>query len=215
MRTALLIVLATTLSHPAFSQEAAASAPVEPKLARIKAVVIYPAASSPYTPELAAQGVQGTTDLRVKLSSDGAPSAVSVQSSSRSAVLDEAAIEIGKKLKFNLKDGKAPVDDLVVPVDFQRDSFAKLPDKTCADFNVDVGYFKTTFPELKPSDMKLVNATVGLLFVQGMKNASHGELRALSKKGAAAASGIVDACAQKPEANYLKTFTELFKAGAG
>jgi hypothetical protein len=86
-----------------------------------------------------------------------------------------------------------------------------LSQKTCAEFNVDVAYFKATFPELETRKMATVNMTVGLLFLGFQSGTALERL----KRVEAAAKTVVDACARQPDATYLKTFADLVKNASG
>ena len=150
-------------------------------------------------------------ELLLKLAADGSPKDIVVQASSRSAELDQAAVTVAKGLTFKTKDPANPVTQVVVPIEFLRDSLTTLPTKTCAEFNVDLGYFKATFPELETRKMPVVNMTVGSYVTYGIVGLSQDKALAYMKRVEAAAKGLVEACAKEPEASYTKTFTRLVK----
>jgi TonB family protein len=219
MRTPLTFLVAAlplfaAAEEPAASAPVPASAPAASKPVKIRAVSLRPADPG-YPAELAGNGVQGTTDVLINVSADGTPTDVSVQSTSRSAELDRAAVVVAKGLKFTVKDPAKPIGELLVPIEFMRDSVATLSKKTCSEFNVDVAYFKTTFPELETRKMTVINMTVGSLVTLGASGLSQDKLLLHIKKLEAAAKAIVEACAQHPEAGYLKTFTGLVKESGG
>nr|BCU00191.1 hypothetical protein [uncultured bacterium] len=216
MRTlALLFMFAAGAPLVALAEEQAASAPAaaEPKLVKVRAVSLRPTDPG-YPPELANGGVQGTTELLIRINTEGVPTDVSVRASSRSQALDQAAIAVGKDLKFTVKDPSKPPGDLIVPIEFMRDSVASLSRKSCAEFNVDVAYFKSTFPELDTRKMTVINMTVGAFVALGISGPPDKSL-ALIKKVEAAAKGVIDACAKDPEASFTKTFGTLVKEGGG
>ncbi|MGM9490666.1 energy transducer TonB [Ideonella sp. YS5] len=164
-----------------------------------------------YPPELVAKGVQGTAELLLTLASDGSPKEIVVQSSSRSAALDQAAIAVAKGLTFKSKDPANPVRQVVVPIEFVRDSLTTLPQKTCREFNVDLAYFKTTFPELETRQMPVVNMTIGSYVSYGIVGLAQDKAVAYMKRVESAAKGLAEACAKEPEAGYIQTFTRLVK----
>lgn len=111
-------------------------------------------------------GVQGKTVVLALLKTDGTPESVSVQQTSRSAQLDEIALSIVKGLSFHPKDDAAgsPLQSVLVPVEFSKNTVASLTTMTCGDLNTDLSYFKATFPEKKPGDLKLFKVAVGAMF---------------------------------------------------
>jgi TonB family protein len=203
---ALMPSLAMAAEEPTASTPSVASN----KPLRVREVSLRPTDEG-YPPELVAKGVQGTTELRLKLGADGSPIDVVVQSTSRSPALDQAAIAVARGLTFKSKDPANPVTQVVVPIEFMRDSLTTLSSKTCSEFNVDLGYFKATFPELETRKMPVVDMTVGSYVSYGIVGLSQDKALAYMKRVEVAAKGIVQACAKEPEANYAKTFTRLVK----
>jgi protein TonB len=212
MRTSALLLaisiapsLASAGEPPTAAQSAAGAIP-----AKVRAVSLRPTDEG-YPPELAAKGVQGTAELLLKLGADGNPTEVSVQSTSRSKELDQAAMAVARGLSFKAKDPANPVTQVLVPIEFLRDSPGTLSNKTCQEFNVDLAYFKATFPELEVRNMPVVNMTVGSYVSYGIVGLSQDRALAYMKRVETAATGIVEACAKEPEAGYTKTFTKLVK----
>lgn len=217
MRTLLLSAFSLIWSQTALSQGAPASAPDGDyvRLPKAKTISLRPSATDSIYPEgLARKGIQGKTELLVKLAPDGTPTSVSIESSSRSPELDQAAKELALDLKFGIKGSTGQKVELVVPIEFARDSISTLPAKKCSDFNADYAYFKATFPELLVREMRVINMTVGSVVLLGVKGVP-GDKLALAKRTEVAAAAIVEACASNPEANYLKTFTNLVAEGGG
>jgi TonB family protein len=212
MRIAVALTAISLLSVQAAAGEPADSPPpgATVKPVKVREVSLRPSDEG-YPPELAAKGVQGTAELLLKLAPDGSPSDIVVQSTSRSPALDQAAIAVAKGLTFKTRDPANPVMQVVVPIEFLRDSLTTLPSKTCAEFNVDLGYFKATFPELQTRKMPVVNMTVGSYVSYGIVGLSQDKALAYMKRVEVAAKGIVEACAKDPEAGYVKTFTRLVK----
>jgi protein TonB len=199
-----------TAAEPAAS---AASAPAAGRVAKLRAQSLRPGGTV-YPVELAGQGVQGTADVFVKIAPDGTPAEVSLHASSRSPALDELALAFVRGLRFAAKSGAsgAALPDVIVPVEFMRDTVEGLATKTCAEFNTDTAYFKATFPETEPSRMPVVRMTTGMLLLAGMPRQRGGEaLVAQAKQLNAAAAGIAAACEAAPSSGYLQVFVELVK----
>jgi TonB family protein len=210
-----VVAFAAIAFAPSFATAADEPAAPAPALAtaapvRVREVSLRPTDEG-YPPELAVKGVQGTAELLLKLAPDGSPIDIVVQSTSRSLALDQAAIAVAKGLTFKSKDPANPVTQVVLPIDFMRDSLSTLPTKTCAEFNVDLAYFKATFPELETRKMPVVNMTVGSYVSYGIVGLPQDKALAYMKRVETAAKGIVEACAKEPEAGYAKTFTRLIK----
>jgi protein TonB len=213
MRTDPILLAIALLPGLAVAEEPAASAPHSSPSAppvTVRAVSLRPADEG-YPPELAAKGIQGTAELLLKLGPDGSPTDVTVQSSSRSPDLDQPAIAVAKGLSFKAKDPANPVVQVLVPIEFLRDSLTTLPKKTCQEFNVDLAWFKATFPELEVRKMPVVNMTVGSYVSYGIVGLSQDKALAYMKRVEQAAKGIVEACAKDPEAGYITIFTRLVK----
>lgn len=213
---ALLAALAFTSAPaqpPADPAASAASAPAPARVARLRAQSLRPGGTV-YPVALAEQGVQGTADVIVKIAPDGTAGEVAIQASSRSAALDELALGFVRTLRFNPSAKStpgAPLPDVILPVEFMRDTVEGLQAKTCAEFNVDAAYFRATFPETDPSHMPVIRLTTGMLLLAGMPRQGGDALVAQAKKLNAAAAGIATACAAAPDTKYLQTFVELVK----
>lgn len=176
---------------------------------RINAIYIFPT-DARYPKDLWSAGVQGDVELRVKLGADGVPIDVALESSSRSRELDQLAMSMGRNLKYKLKD-PASATTVIVPFEFARDTLETLRQKSCLEFNLDVAYFKATFPEAKTRKMKAVNLMVGLYFTYGLSNIPKEKFSAYNSRLAEAAEKVIDACAKAPEAGYSRTFADLVK----
>ncbi|HEY9107887.1 MAG TPA: energy transducer TonB [Roseateles sp.] len=211
---ALLALVSSSLQaqpEPAAS-EPAASAPPATRVVRLKAQSLRPGGTA-YPAALAEQGVQGTAEVLVRIAPDGTPADVSLHATSRSAALDEQALAYVRGLRFGARSGagSGALPDVILPVEFLRDTVEGLLAKTCAEFNIDKAYFKAAFPETEPSHMPVVRMTTGMLLLAGMPRQSGEALVAQARQLNAAAAGIESACEAEPEANYLKRFVELVK----
>lgn len=210
--SALLLAISSLVPALVSAEEpsAAASMPAPASPAQVRAISLRPADEG-YPPELAAKGAQGTTVLLLTLGAGGTPTEVTVQSSSRSAELDQAAIAVARGLSFKAKDPAHPIAQVLLPIEFMRDSLATLPNKTCREFNVDLAWFKATFPEHETRKMPVVNMTIGSYVTYGIVGLPQDKALAYMKRIETAAQGLVEACAKDPEAGYIKTFTRLVK----
>jgi TonB family protein len=164
-----------------------------------------------YTPELAAQGIQGKVVLHLKLKPDGMVETATVQTSSRAEALDQLALTLVQRLRYKTSL-TTPLTEVLAPIEYRRDSLATLGDKTCAEFLIDARYYAQTFPDQTPRSMPVINMTAGMLFL-GSKGDLSQRMRWL-KQVEAAAREIRPACEREPEAGYLKTFTALTATAA-
>lgn len=198
-RLILVALIAGSISH-AQEQIAPQSTQVSP--IRVQKLSLRPA-DSQYPSRLAAAGVQGTVEILAKLGSDGAPTQVEVSQTSRSEDLDLAAINLVKTLSFRVKadSASAPLLAVIVPVEFMRDTVSSLPLKSCKDFNLDYGYFRSAFPEKKAEDMPVINMAVGFLFLS--MNTSNDKRIAYVKSLKQAIPAAISACSAQPEAKFL------------
>lgn len=99
---------------------------------------------------------------------------------------------------------------MIVPVKFVRDSLETLlRQKTCFEFNVDLAYFRLTFPEAKTREMNAINTMAGLFFLNGLHKVPKEERPAYDARLKAASEKIIEACAKTPEARFGKTFADL------
>ena len=192
---------------------APAASAAAPAVVRVRAVSIRPA--DPVYPEaLDRRGVQGVVEVLAELGPDGYPTAVSVAKTSRSPELDQAGLAVVRDLQFGRPGAAsapaaAPLPPVTVPVEFLRDTVAALPKKTCAEFNVDVAYYRATFAEQKIHDMPVLRMTMGLLVMASGPSLNGTQLVALSRRVNAAAQKMPEVCAAAPDALYLQRFREL------
>ncbi|WP_374278352.1 TonB family protein [Azonexus sp.] len=208
MRPSLVISLFLLSSTTAFSQEQpATSTSTAPNPVKVRKLSLRPT-DAPYPKELASAGVQGTSEVLVTLGADGAPSAVSISQTSRSEKLDLAAIDLVKTLSFkvNAATPSAPPPQVLVPVEFLRDTASTLPQKLCKEFNVDLEYFKTTFPEKMPQDMTVIKMSVGYLALSGKPSME--KQIALAKSLNEVVPSTVSACAAQPDSKFFEVFKQ-------
>lgn len=125
-----------------------------------------------YPVEAYQAGHQGQVLVEVRVLENDTIDTPVIKKSSRSEILDNAAITLVQQSKFlhgSDVDGKPADMVVIVPVDFSKDSSANLNAKTCADYVADYQWFTQTFPESKLSEMRLYKLTLGL-FTMRMSN---------------------------------------------
>ena len=210
MKISILVALAALIPQLVLAEPGTETAPSASKPIVINTQSLRPGDGG-YTQEIAAQGLQGTAEISAKLAPDGTLSAIAIKSTSRSEALDEIALELVRKLKFKAKEDRKPDMEIIVPVEFLRDSFVTLNNKTCAEFNVDAGYFKKTFPEKSIRDMSVINMSVGAMLLLGPSNVATEKKVKIAQGTNEAANKIEDACTKEPGAGFFKTFTDLAK----
>lgn len=212
-KTSAFIFLALVSQTCTYAQNVpagAASAEVKPQTTPIRVRTISLRPTDPeYLPELVAKGVQGKAEVLVSVGPDGAPKDLSVSKTSRSNELDAAAIKVVRELKFSAPQGdNRPLQTILVPVKFLRDSISTLPKKTCSEFNTDVQYYRSTFPEEEIGKMSVINMTIGVLVLSASQQGL-GDIASASRKASAAGKHIVDACAITPDAMYFQLFRDI------
>jgi len=153
-------------------------------------------------PEGAAErGVQGTATIRAELSPEGVFSNPVLHESSRSDLLDAAAIALVPRLKYTPTEvGAARPTSLLVPIEFRKDSLETLGAKTCADFNVDAAYFQETFPEQTLNDMPVFDLVMGILAFRVEAN----RRLALAQRLGQLKQDMVAACREAPDSGFLE-----------
>ncbi|MFO1228512.1 energy transducer TonB [Roseateles sp.] len=220
MKRPLLSLAFVALSSPALAQSegaasaasaapvtsAAASSATANRITTVDVMSISPGERG-YTPELAAQGIQGKVVLHLKLKPDGMVEVATVQTSSRAEALDQLALSMVQRLRYRTSL-PTPLTEVLAPIEYRRDTLASLPEKRCAEFMLDAGYYEKTFPEQKLRSMPVVNMTAGMLFL-GKGAGDLSQRMKWLKQVEAAAREIRNACEREPEAGYLKTFTDL------
>jgi len=203
-RIGVLVVLSFSGVSMAQTVAAEASAAVaQPKLAG--GVSLTPR-NAIYPPALAATGAQGSVTILAQVNGDGAVTEATVHETSRSSELDAIALGIVRKSTIpGAKSELAALQQMVlVPVDFRKDTSADIKTKTCADFNVDIAYFKATFPELPASKMTVFHLATGIKFL----TVAPAQQVALAKRLNGAIDATIKACANEPDRIYFDVFGE-------
>lgn len=190
----------------AFSQEQAPiQSTVAPTLMRAEELSLRPT-DTQYPSELSVAGVQGDTEVLATFGDDGKLSSASIAKTSRSDKLDLAAVALVKSLSYSVKAQPlgSPPRQALIPVQFLRDSVSTLPLKLCKEFNIDLAYFKSTFPEMEPQKMTVVSMAIGYLALSGKP--SFEKQVALAKSLKEIVPMTVSACASQPDAKFFEIF---------
>ncbi|MBC3931916.1 energy transducer TonB [Undibacterium curvum] len=202
------LLLFLLFSSTAFSQEKV-SIPTPARSEPIKVPVIsLRPTDAPYPKELSSNGVQGTVEVLAIFDADGKPVSASVLQTSRSEKLDLAAIALVKSLTYKPGETKQGTSstEVLIPIEFLRDSFLSLPQKLCKEFNVDLEYFKSTFPEKKLQEMSVVSLSIGYLVLAG--NPSIEKKIALAKSVKEAVPMAISSCSSQPETKFFESFKQ-------
>lgn len=192
-------MLALTCACATFSNMAGAAgdAPVIKQNVRLlsEPPASYPAAAK-------AAGHQGVVKLRLSINTEGGVEDAQVIESSRSDLLDAAAVEQVKAWKLSPAidaEDKPMAVKVVAPIKYVKDSIADLANKACSDLNVDVSWFRSVYPDKPVSDMNIYNLSLGLL---AMAAGSGPKMLETSRKFSKAFDKTVERCAEKPDEKY-------------
>ena len=209
---ALSLVAATADAQPASASApaSAASAPSRaasaPAIPSSRPIGILP--GEDYPVDLMKAGVQGTVTVLVTLGPDGKPADATIQKTSRSQQLDAAALEyVHRVVKVGNAEHPAP-PQVLVPIDFVKDSVRTLGTKTCADFVVDATYFRATFPDKTLRDMNVINLSAGAIVL--MQQMAVPRMLAVSRHTKVPeVEATLAACAAHPDDRFFATFQHV------
>jgi len=156
---------------------------------------------------LFARGIQGAVRIRVVIGTDGALRDASIADSSRSAELDAFALGLVGRMTFQPAKDKAGRPVAVIshfPMELWKDSAmdGTLFAKSCADFVMDADWFRQTFPEKRPDQLRGWLLLSGLFFAQrytlGAKPGTGPDFQA-----------VYDACRAKPKRKLVDMYKQL------
>jgi len=195
-----LVAAAQKATSSAISSASSSVAPS--KTLEVYEVVIYPN-NKIYTPELAAQGVQGTALLALNLDENFSIVSSEISEKSRDELVDSMALSLLKpKVKVGFKVGDKYRHDLI-KVKFTKDELLSLRNKTCGDVIVDGQYFKKIYPEKDESDLEFWAVTGGLMYInyldKSKKPLNTEKTREL----------VMEECRLRPEKNVFQTYQHL------
>ncbi len=195
-RLVLLLALSPLTTVFAEDPPLKAAVPVPPA---VEELYVY-TGSNGYAKQLADKGVQGNVSVRAVVAADGTLTAPKISETSRSDELDRLALALVLTFKFKPKKSAAPVTEIIVPILFLKDSLTSLHQKSCAEFNIDYGYFKVTFPEKETGDMTVFKMATGVAF------ATSGFDMKRVKRLKSATTGTATKCAASPDSKFLDVF---------
>jgi protein TonB len=160
-----------------------------------------------YPAEARDAGHQGEVEVAGTLRTDGSLGDLSVTTSSKSPLLDQAALEAFGRWTFGpALDGAGKPREARVSrrFAFAKDSVVGLDQKTCAEFVTDVRWFEGNWPGRPRREMRLYTLSLGLITIIAMQKSTEGAL-ALARNYPQAFDRTVERCAAKPKAKFLET----------
>ena len=166
--------------------------------------------SSSYPAELAATGAQGTVKTHSKIGADGRLLDAQVETSSKSAQLDELAIGYANKLRIKPPSDSKGAQEARLQVTFARDTVQTILGKTCAEFNTDLAFARGLDPAASAASLRGYRLASGLVMFAKQRGKKEMDAMAKNYKGAPAA--IESACAAQPDANFAATFESVITA---
>jgi len=205
----------------AHGQDAAPSSshspPVPPPPPAAPGVVVpKPKAISTITPEYPAAeraaGHSGRVVLHFKVTETGAIESVEVKTGTGYPALDAAALEAGRKWRFEAaKDeaGKPVASEASYALKFSAEGSGGGVARTCSDINNEVRTFRATSPEADIGQMKSFAAMTGVFFLSTADEPMDKRL-AIVKRLKEVYPKIVARCESEPEASYSDVFAEEF-----
>jgi TonB family protein len=165
-----------------------------------------------YPAQAKAEGHQGTVRLRLTIDVEGNVDSAEVAASSKSQLLDDAAIAAAKSWKFSPAidaDDHPVAVAVVMPIQYAKDSLNELPGKTCKDFSTDVKWFKSVNLEKPVSDMRIYNLSLGAL-VAG--TGSVPKMIELTRKFQKSFDKTMARCEDKPDETYWENIKSNMSA---
>jgi TonB family protein len=160
-----------------------------------------------YPKNLSSTGVQGRVLVSAIMQADGSLKNPMILDSSRSLALDLAAINVVKNVQYQLakplqsKDGIA----VQVPLEFLKDTYATINQKSCAEFSQDFAYLKQTFADQKMDELEVFKIPLGsiFLFLNETQKAKY------PKKSALIRETTMLECAKNPAQKLMPLMKEI------
>lgn len=174
--------------------------------------IIYPG-DVYYSGALANNGVQGSVTLEVRLSKTGAASATKIINSSKSVELDKNALDFVNDEKWKLPDNGLKYFEGIyfLNIIFRKDSVLTINNKTCADFNIDLAYFRNTQPDESTKNLAAFELIAGIFSVQLVKTQSADVTLKFVKSVDAINGDTILACKKKPDELFVKNYVNASK----
>lgn len=198
-------------SKPQASVAAAKAAAIKP-VNRLPHKIIYPGDLF-YHDTLAKTGAQGVVVLEVSLSKEHKASSPKVMVSSKSAELDKSATAFIKAGHYELPDSDLKYFEGIYSLNiiFHKDSVLTINNKTCADFNTDLAYFRSARSGESVVNLGAFELIGGITTVQLIKNqGADGTLKYVKAIDSINADTIAG-CAKKPGELFVKTYVNAAK----
>lgn len=166
-----------------------------------------------YPEALAKKGLQGEVTLEIQLSAAGQAKTVKVKNASSSPELDKNALAY-----VNTGYWKLPENDLkynqgayTLNIIFLRDSVLSINKKSCADFNIDLKYFRSVHANQSTKNFGALELVANISTVQLMKTqGASGALKFVNSVDAIN-SDTINACAKKPAELFVKAYAKATK----
>ena len=166
--------------------------------------------SAHYPADLAATGAQGTVKIRSTIAPDGRLVDARVETSSKSARLDELAVGYANQLRIKSPADAGSAHEALLAVTFSRDTIYTILEKTCAEFNTDLAFARGLDPAATPGTLRGYRLASGMVMFG--KNRGQKDVSAMAKNFKGAPAAIESACAAQPDANFAATFEGVITA---
>jgi TonB family protein len=161
------------------------------------------AGDSRYPSELADKGVQGDALIHAKVQADGRLVEPTLARSSHSDALDQSALQIAATMGFQPAKGQEVEREIEFKVVFVRDTLETVVKKSCAEFNTDLAYYQSTYPERKAGDMPVFKLSTGaIIALRGFELERIKRLKAMP-------DAVAAACAKDPQAKFFEQVVKI------
>jgi TonB family protein len=166
-----------------------------------------------YPEAFAKIGLQGEVKFQLELSPLGKIMTIKILSSSKSPALDEKASAFIKDPEWKLPDNFPNQVPRVYTLKliFLKDSPEQIDKKTCADFNVDLKYFRSVNPNAEISKVGAFDVISNLFTVSLMKTQGGDKALSYVRARNKIAEQTAQACATQPNDLLLKTYVKFAK----
>lgn len=130
--------------------------------------VMFQPGSEPYPKELAELGVQGELVISLFADANGKPHNIKLVESSRHPQLDQNALAVAQKTRFELQKRRSATDlePIELNFSFYSHDLQTFGAKTCGQFLKEVDYFRKTFPDRAASEVFGYSVMAGIAIFQ-------------------------------------------------
>ncbi len=166
-----------------------------------------------YPEAQAKKGLQGEVTLEINLSKAGKATTVKVLTTSKSVELDKNALAFVNTGYWKLPENGLKYYEGVYTLNiiFLRDSVLTINKKTCADFNTDLTYFRTTHGNKSTKNFGALELIANISTVQLMKNQGADGALKFVKSVDAINNETINACAKNPAELFVKAYAKATK----